>query len=244
MTGPTVVAHRGFAGVNPENTVAAVRAAADRADLVEVDVRACRDGTPVVFHDARLDDGGESRGVTDGRGAVSRASSREVTAAEVLDSGETVPTLSALVDATAVPLNVELKATGTGDDDPGRWRSVVDRIYGALDDRRVLFSSFHEGALSAIREREPEASLAVLGREPRMGVELARRCDATAVHLPADRIGPAVVATAHDAGLSVNAWTVRTWREAAAVVGMGVDGLIADYPGLERWSGRSASVSG
>ncbi|MFC7172752.1 glycerophosphodiester phosphodiesterase [Haloplanus litoreus] len=56
---PSVIAHRGFAGINPENTVAAVRMAADRADSVEVDVVACADGTPVVFHDARLDEAEE-----------------------------------------------------------------------------------------------------------------------------------------------------------------------------------------
>ncbi len=37
----------GFAGVNPENMVAAVRATAARADRVEAGTVACVDGTPV-----------------------------------------------------------------------------------------------------------------------------------------------------------------------------------------------------
>jgi glycerophosphoryl diester phosphodiesterase len=52
---PLVVAHRGGSAVAPENTLAAVRAAArDGADAIEVDVLPSRDGYPVVHHDERL----------------------------------------------------------------------------------------------------------------------------------------------------------------------------------------------
>ncbi|WP_276277484.1 glycerophosphodiester phosphodiesterase [Haloarcula regularis] len=68
---PTTIAHRGFAGHFPENTVAAVRGAADcGADVVEVDVMPTGDGDVVVFHDNHLGDTDESRGVTDCEGLV------------------------------------------------------------------------------------------------------------------------------------------------------------------------------
>jgi glycerophosphoryl diester phosphodiesterase len=240
-----IIAHRGFAGVNPENTVGAVRAAADGADMVEVDVVACADGTPVVFHDARLDGVGESRGITDGRGAVRDASRDEVTNAEVLDSGERVPTLGDLMSATDAPLNVELKRprppTRRGALPPEerraareRWAPFVDRVVGTLDDRRVLYSSFCEGALAAVRDRDPTARVAALCLDPEVGIELAGRYDAEAVHPPVG-VDAEVVETIHADGRAVNAWTVRTWREAVDLVEAGVDGLVADYPGLTRW---------
>jgi glycerophosphoryl diester phosphodiesterase len=247
---PSVIAHRGFAGINPENTVAAVRAAADRADSVEVDIVACADGTPVVFHDTRLDETEGSRGVTDGAGAVGDLSPQTVTAAEVLDSGETVPTLERLVDATAVPLDVELKRPAAdhvwrGSLSPGdreaareRWQRFVDRVLDELDDREVRLSSFSAGALAAIRKRDPPHSRAVLCRDLSTGRTLADRYDAGAVHpsLAAMRdADPGTVAAVHDAGLRVNVWTVRTWVEARAATRAGADGLIADYPGLEQW---------
>lgn len=53
---PRIIAHRGYAERYPENTLAALQAAIDAgADAVELDVQLCRDGTPVVFHDATLD---------------------------------------------------------------------------------------------------------------------------------------------------------------------------------------------
>jgi glycerophosphoryl diester phosphodiesterase len=53
--GPRVFAHRGFADRVPGNTIAAFRAALDAgATHLESDVRATRDGVPVLFHDERL----------------------------------------------------------------------------------------------------------------------------------------------------------------------------------------------
>src|SRR6266566_5004883 len=51
-----VIAHRGFSGRYPENTLAAIRAAMRlRVDMVEIDVQQTCDGKLIVFHDYRLD---------------------------------------------------------------------------------------------------------------------------------------------------------------------------------------------
>jgi len=58
-----VIAHRGFSGIAPENTLAAVRAAIEvGADMVEVDVTMTADGHVVCLHDETLDR------TTDGQG--------------------------------------------------------------------------------------------------------------------------------------------------------------------------------
>jgi glycerophosphoryl diester phosphodiesterase len=252
----TVIAHRGFAGVNPENTVRAVRAATPRADRVEIDAVACADGTPVVFHDPRLDDGvaetprgaddtgSASRGITDGTGAVADLSVDAVTAATVLDSGERVPTLARLCEATTAPLDVELKCLGRKPGPRGplppadrdaareRWAPFVDRVLAVLGGRDVRFSSFYEGALAAVRERDVTVPLAPLCVDLSSGRELAARYDAGAIHpsLAAVRAADTV-----PTDCTVNVWTIRTWQEARAAVGFGADGVIADYPGLTRW---------
>ncbi|AZH24242.1 glycerophosphodiester phosphodiesterase [Haloplanus aerogenes] len=237
-----VIAHRGFAGVNPENTVGAVRAAASRADRVELDAVACADGTPIVFHDARLDSGPESRGITDGTGTVADHPPETVTAATVRGSGERVPTLDRLVAETAVPLDVELKRPGTSvrrGSLPAaertaareRWQPFVDRVLDELGDRDVRFSSFCEGALAAVRERDSSVPLAPLCRNLDVGRELAARYDADAIHPSLAAVRAGDVPTDR----TVNVWTIRTWHEARDAVASGADGLIADYPGLTRW---------
>ncbi|MFW6027819.1 MAG: glycerophosphodiester phosphodiesterase [bacterium] len=53
MTMPMIVAHRGGAGLRPENTLAAcARALGTGADGIEIDVRLSREGEVIVFHDA------------------------------------------------------------------------------------------------------------------------------------------------------------------------------------------------
>ena len=47
---PLIIAHRGFSGRYPENTLAAIRAAlAVGVDFVEIDVHETRDGELIVF---------------------------------------------------------------------------------------------------------------------------------------------------------------------------------------------------
>jgi glycerophosphoryl diester phosphodiesterase len=239
-----IVAHRGFAGVAPENTVGAVRAAADRADRVELDVVACADGTPAVFHDAHLGSAGGSRGITDGSGAVADLSPDAVTAAEVLDSGERVPTLGRLLAETDAPLNVELKrpvaapgprgALPAADRDAARerWQPLVDRVLDCLDGRDILLSSFYEGALAAVRRRDGAAALAPICTDLGTGRDLAVRYDAGTIHPSLSAVrGTDPMSTDR----TINVWTIRTWHEAREAIRAGADGLIADYPGLTQW---------
>lgn len=243
IAGMETIAHRGFAGVAPENTVRAVeRAVAAGADGVECDVRATGDGTPVVFHDDHL--GAADRGVTDRTGAVHASSTAHVTGARVWGTTATVPTLAAV--AAAVPadctLHVELKRPGPGErrvgplDDATRrarrdaWRPFVDRVRRVLRERAgpVVYSSFHEGALAAVRAADPDAAVAPLAADLDDAVRMATHLGATTVHPSVEGLASGGLPAAY----TVNAWTARTWRDARDAARAGADGLIADYPGL------------
>jgi glycerophosphoryl diester phosphodiesterase len=76
---PRVIGHRGAAGEAPENTlISFARAIEDGATIVELDVRANRDGEAVILHDAGL------RRTTNGRGRVRR---RRLEDLKALDAG-------------------------------------------------------------------------------------------------------------------------------------------------------------
>jgi len=52
---PKIIAHRGASGDAPENTLAAIKMAADHgATWIEIDVNISRDAVPVLFHDDGL----------------------------------------------------------------------------------------------------------------------------------------------------------------------------------------------
>jgi len=247
------IAHRGFAGRFPENTVTAVEQAGPAgADAVEIDVMPTADGDPVVFHDRRLDEGPRSRGITDGAGVVWEQPTAVVTGARVLGTDQRVPTLEAVLDALPpdVGLNVELKNPGSDDVRPGdlladdarteavtRWRPFVERVIGVVDetDCEPLYSSLCGGALAALSTLDPAAERAavVSPETPAAGVEMARRHDVDAVHAPVSLAdSDRVRAVARDLDVPINVWTVRDWQDARAARSAGADGVFADYPGL------------
>jgi glycerophosphoryl diester phosphodiesterase len=218
-----LIAHRGFAGRYPENTLYAVRRAAETADLVEVDVRRCASGELVVIHAETVDR------VTDGTGRVADLSLSALRDLDVLDSGAPIPTLAAVVDAVSAPcgLNVELKEAETAAD-------AARLLAEAAAD--VIVSSFDPAALAAVREVTPELPTALLfGTDPRDGLREATELGCAAVHPHHELCTDALVERAHAAGLSVHAWTVEEPTTARRLADAGVDGVIADHPDvLER----------
>lgn len=209
---PTLIAHRGFAGENPENTLAAARAATredgagSRADFIEFDVVPTGDGEVVVFHDDELAGrGSDEPGVTDTDGVVWETDTEMVTSAEVLGSGEAVPRLDEMLAAipTDVGVNVELKNPGDKSLRFGEklseadlearksvWGPFVGRVLAALDatDHEILLSSFCEAAIAVATERSTYPVAPILWDSIEDGLAIAERYDAAAVHPPAEMV--------------------------------------------------------
>lgn len=264
-----VIAHRGFAGSAPENTLTALTGAIEAgADGVELDVQPAACGTPVVFHDDRLegDTPRDGRALTDREGLVGSQPLDVVREAAVLGTDHRVPTLASVLEAlpASALVNVELKSYGGTDRRPGEalpeadrarrrrlWEPFVERVLAdcAGFSGGLLFSSFCEGALAALRAADGDRAAAVLaGADLEAALAVARRYDCEAIHPslmavagPPSADDPAVdgsavdlLAVAREEGRAVNAWTATTWLQFDALEAAGVDGIIAEYPGLDR----------
>ena len=209
------IAHRGFAAVNPENTLAAVEAAVDAgADGVELDVRACGSGDPVVVHDATVDR------VTEASGAVADYEPTALAALDVLDSGEGVPTLAAVCRTVppSVQLHLEIK-----EPDVAAAAVAVARRH----DCDVVVSSRLPAALADVAGVERAY---ILDSATERGFETAATLDCAAVHPHRQLCTGSFVAAAHGRGFAVNAWTATDRESARDIVAAGADGLIADSP--------------
>jgi glycerophosphoryl diester phosphodiesterase len=216
-----LIAHRGCADEYPENTLHAVERAARRLPAVELDVRRCRSGELVVFHDETVDRvTGETGPVAD----FDRAALREL---EVLDSGEGVPLLSEALAAVPADVNVqvELKETDIGAD---AVSVVADADVGA----NVRFTSFRPEALAEVREADPDASLGYLfgadvGVET--GLETALDLDCEYLHPHAELcIETDVTDRAEAEGMDVIAWGVDDAATCEALREVGIHGATAD----------------
>ena len=278
---PRIIAHRGFAGVAPENTLGAFEAVGDgrhQADMIEFDVMPSKDGDVVVFHDHRLDDRGKtaSRGITDGTGVVWEIPTETLCNATILGSDETVPLLAEVLDVVppTIGLNVELRNPGTFDirfgealpdshvaDRRTMWDPFVERVVTLLDDVRheLLFSSFCEAAIASARDIAPDIPVGVNVHdsiEDALSIVDEYECEGIHPRLNMIKGTPFfetsygsvrdpdfgdidLLTEATDRAIDVNVWTIKTWRHAGVFDRAGVDGLIADYPGLNAESGIS-----
>ena len=144
------IAHRGLhdtcAG-RPENTLAAIGAAAAAGYAIEIDVRLSADARVMVFHDATLDR------LCGRSGIVQQMSARDLSAVEVLQSGERIPRLADALELVAgrVPLIIEIKHEAPAD---GRFeRALVATLAGYRG--HVAAMSFTPGSLIHLRRLAP-----------------------------------------------------------------------------------------
>ncbi|MDZ7731676.1 MAG: glycerophosphodiester phosphodiesterase [Natrialbaceae archaeon] len=250
MTDPAVIAHRGYAGIGPENTIAGVERAAsyEATAMIEIDVQPAACGTPVVFHDHQLDGQRNGTPITDAAGTIWETELEMITSAEVLGSGETVPTLAGLLEAVppSIGLNVELKNPGTGDirmryplerservERRELWSPFVEAVVADLDrfGGDVILSSFCEGALLAARDVAPLYPRApILWGDIETGRSVAQRLSCDGLHPRQTAVGPDDLVAAQDEGLDVNVWTVDSIEQYDQLVRLGVDGIVSDYP--------------
>lgn len=213
------LAHRGDWRAAPENSLAAMRAALaiGACDGLEFDVRASREGIPILLHDETLDR-------VQGRpGRPEMLSVDELAAAGI-------PTLAeVLATAGARPfLDVELK----GEPVPAVVQ-VLELARGPALERTVI-SSFEAGTLAwlgALRPAWPRWLNAEDLAAPTIGTAAGLGCRGLSVDWRA--IDAAGVARASAAGLEVAAWTVRRRATAARLERLGVVALCVEAAALD-----------
>ena len=209
-----VIGHRGCPAHQPENTVAAVRTAARHVDMVEVDIRRCKSGEIVVYHDEDLGR------LTEASGSVEEYSYDELSGLTVGDSAEPIPRLTDVLDAlpAGTGVNVELKHAGMAPD-------LIPRLTDY--EAPVIVSSFDAGALSAFRD-EPIPTAYLFTYSFRRALDRAQGVGCDYLHPYHRFVNELAVARAHDTGFGVNAWTVPSASKVRTLRAAGVDGVIVD----------------
>lgn len=226
---PLAFAHRGGAADGVENTAAAFRrAAAVGYRYFETDVHTTADGRLVAFHDATLDR------VTDARGRISALPWSEVRRARI-GGTEPLPLFEELLEEFPdARWNVDLKA------EPA-LEPLLELIRRADAWDRVCVGSFSEARVArAHRLAGPRLATSygvrgVLGLRLRSyGIPAALRAGAVCAQVPERQNGIPVadarfVRTAHALGLQVHVWTVNEPERMAALLDLGVDGIMTDH---------------
>ncbi len=239
---PRLLGHRGAATLAPENTLAAIRAAA-AAGLrwIEIDAKLAADGVPVLMHDKTLDR------TTTATGPAAARPSTELTGLDAGSwfgadgpdagrfAGETVPTLAqclGLCRDLGLSLNIEVKP------DDGAEESTAAAVLETLDaegwtaDDGVLISSFKPAAVRVVRDVAPDYRRGLLIWEfPQGWREAATDLGVQAV-LPNQLSLQSAehVAQVIDGGWVPMTFTVNDADRARQLYDWGVVGIVTDDP--------------
>ncbi|GAA4514689.1 glycerophosphodiester phosphodiesterase [Brevibacterium yomogidense] len=230
---PWVIAHRGYSGAAPENTLAAVDAARMiGADWIEVDLHVSGDGTPTVIHDQSVDR------TTDGSGAVSRLDDDALSRLDAGSwagpgfAGQRLPKLDTLLKDVSTKggrLLLELK----GEWSPGAVASVAGSIIDEGMADRVVVQSFSVPTLAHLRDIAPLVERCLLRTTPREDdMRVVDELQALAYN-PSVRgffTRRHVVDRFLDAGYGMFVWTVDEPASWERLLGAGVHGVITNLP--------------
>jgi len=230
-----VIAHRGFSGAAPENTLAAFKKAMEvGSDMIELDVHLSKDGQVVDIHDDTL------KRTTSGNGKVADFNLQEL---KQLDAGkwfgsrffgERIPTLKEVLELTRgkIPIHIELK-----EGDLGRYTitDLADRSLKEVEQagmlNQVLFGSFNLSAVDRIREKHPRLPVALIYNKAWDHPQDATGGRPIPVLSSSGKVlNQANASKARQQGMKVFVWTLDKEEHMEQFLKMGVDGIITNYP--------------
>lgn len=251
MNRPLRVAHRGGAGLAPENTLAAFRQGlAFQADAVELDLHLSQDGALIVAHDPNLK---RATGTAGNIHEYTLAQLQQLNAAATYKDStiepQRIPTLQDVLELVRGQASVQIEIKVRADDAryAGIEAKVVDAVqhYDMIDDVMVIsfdFPTLHD--ITALEPRLRTCALFSTSYLSRFGV---RRDDAEVAEDIASR-GFCCVGVKHTAmteglfqafrarGIQVGVWTVNDEADIRKFAAMGVTFITSDRPDLlQRW---------
>lgn len=251
---PIVIGHRGAAGDYPENTLLSFEAAlADGAAVLESDVHLTADGVPILLHDPGLErvcgvaqaaaalpfemvchaDAGAGFETSDGRRPFA-------------GRGIRIPSLEQAFERFPdARFNLEIKWPGEA-----ILRETLRLIARFDRAERTLLTAGEDDVMRGLR-----AAVAASGLHPALGASPAEvlaviasaqgkgpmPIGVMALQIPAEfdahpLVTPPLLEHAHAHGVEVHVWTVNALEEMEALLALGVDGIVTDFPGrMARW---------
>ncbi|MCJ8338170.1 MAG: hypothetical protein MJK10_06830 [Pseudomonadales bacterium] len=229
-----ITAHRGLSSLAPENTLSALRLAAEHGvQWVEIDAIACGDGTIVMWHDNSVDR------CSDGVGAMSQYNAQSI---QQLDCGSwfseayrgekmaTIEEAILLIEELGLGLNLEFKLYENS------VKTVVAPVLALLNKHwsnfdKLIISSFDQAALEYCHDQQPSLQLAKLYEKiPGNWLQQMQAINAVTCHCDYQHLQQSQVQALHRAGYEVYCYTPNQSVDVESHWSWGIEGIITDYP--------------
>ena len=237
------VAHRGFSGKYPENTLLAIRKAVEmEVDFVEIDTWLSIDHRIFVIHDNKLSN------TTNGKGLVTRKTYDQIMKYRIKNGGHKIPFLEEIFSLikNKTKLNIEIKNVFAA-------KLVADLIKKHKMQNRVMVSSGSVLALQVIKKELPSIKIAyiffvssnykwdyLVTSIAKLSFKLthfyvmmlANSAKVDYVNISYPFSTRKFIKKLHNKGFKVGVWTVNTRPLMKKLIKNGVDSIITNRPDI------------
>lgn len=227
------IAHRGFSGAYPENTMLAFMKAVEiGSDGIETDVQLTKDKELVLCHDETVDR------TTDGHGLIcdfTYSELKRLNAARKFKHNfkkQNIPTLDEFLEYVRdknLLINLELKNSIIRYE--GMEEMVYNRIYKYNLKDNIIVSSFNHYSIKECIEIDESIKAGLLYDcclyEP---YNYCSHLGAHALHPSFYSLTEEIVKKTHDINLKINTYTVNEESDMKHMLELGIDGIITNYP--------------
>jgi glycerophosphoryl diester phosphodiesterase len=223
--GIIIVAHRGFSGVYPENTLLAFQKAVELGvDFVELDIHQTVDKEIVVCHDHTIDR------TTDGNGYIKEMTYEEIKRYDAGKwkgyPGEKIPLLKEVFEkfGEKIKILIEIKECDVS--------TLIKLIKEYRMEKRVFVGSFNLEYIKEVRNLLPIISTALISYEVPENIDQLIKYGIRKLDIEFHNLNKEIVKELVSYGFVVNTWTPDTEEELKKVIYYGVQFITTDRPDI------------
>ncbi|MHA2054749.1 MAG: glycerophosphodiester phosphodiesterase [Candidatus Hodarchaeales archaeon] len=230
-----IIAHRGGAGLAPENTLSCFSEGIKYADMIELDVQPSSDQCPVIFHDRN-----NIERTTNGKGKISNLTLKYL---KSLDAGswfdphfhnERIPTLSEVFSTLSSKnrYNLELKFFDPHSD----WfeRLIIDILYQFKLQKQVIIAARHEENIVRIQKCDTTIKCVLLQKERdnKEYFDILMKLQLSFAQIRKRALNENFIQQCHDQGIKVFYFYADEIDEMQHAISTGIDGILTNYPNI------------
>lgn len=228
------IAHRGFSGKYPENTMLAFKKAVEvGCQGIETDLHITKDGVIVICHDETIDR------TTNGSGFIRDYNYKELSNFDAgvkfgkEFEGEKIPTIEEFLNYVKdknLLINLELKNDIIAYEQ--MEKKVIDKIYEFKLKNNIILSSFNHYSMIRAKEYDSSIKTGLLYEATLYNVhEYVKTVGADALHpFFSSIMDENIVRQIKNSGTMINTYTVNKEEHMKALINLGIDGIITNYP--------------
>ena len=228
------IAHRGGAGLAPENTFSCFKQGILYADMLEFDIQPSKDLQLMVFHDRQ----GIER-TTSGEGKVPDLTFNYLRSLDAGSwfhpdfKGETIPTLSEVLEktiSTNIQYNIELKYYDT----ESNWfeKDILNTIKRFQIEDRTVITARHVENVVRLQELDQNVDCALLQKERDQSeyLDLLRKLKLKTAQIRPSALNLSFIKECHHNDIRVFFFFADEPQDMRHAIELGVDGILTNYP--------------